>query len=109
MTADEAFPFHLCLALKRWGHPDQLYEELDNGQIGDWLQYHQQFNLEYDKPDVFSAMLISDFRNANKGDGSFDTRPIDLMPWKDPYGDDDAFVAAIHGFAASAQPQQVGA
>ncbi len=85
-----------------------MFEELDNGQYGDWVQYHRQYNLEFDKPDVFSAMAIADFRNVNKSDGASDVRPIDVMPWRDPHGgDDDEFLGSIRAFAAVVQPQQV--
>jgi hypothetical protein len=86
-----------------------MHEELDNGQVADWLQYHRQFNLSYEKPDHFWAQLLAYFINANKGENQSDVRPIDMLPWVDPYGDDDEFVASMRAFAATVQPQQVHA
>ncbi len=65
------------------------------GQYWDWVHYHNQFNLAYDKSDFFWALHIADYRNAHKGESGSETRPIDILPWVDPYGDDDSFLATL--------------
>jgi hypothetical protein len=94
-------PFHLCLALKgpHCEHPDFLMEFLSSGQFLDWQQYHRQFNLSFEKTDHFWAMHLADYRNAHS-DGAWSIRPIDMLPWVDPYADgEDEFLAQMRSFA----------
>ena len=97
----EAFPFHLCIALKQWGHPDHIHEgcepgqALTVGQFNDWMHYHNQFNIGIDKADIMQAMHIADYRNAHKGESDSGVRPVDILWWFDPYADDDAFLATL--------------
>ena len=78
-------------------------QPLTVGQYQDWIQFDRQFNLAFDKTDVFWALHIADFRNANKGDDAVEFRPIDVLPWVDPYADDEGFFSALRGFAAEVQ------
>lgn len=84
-----------------------MFEELDAGQYLDWCQFHKQFNLRFDKTDEFWAISAADYRNAHRGENDQETRPIDLLPWVDPYGDDEAFLAGVRAFAAHVQATQI--
>ena len=75
-----------------------MHEELTAGQVFDWQQFHRQFNLAFDKIDHLMAIGLADFRNANRGDGP-ETKAIEMLPWVDPYGDDEAFLAGIRAIA----------
>lgn len=76
-----------------------MFEELSAGQYLDWCDFHRQFNLAFDKPDIFWALSIADFRNANRGEGDWETKPFDILPWVDPYADDESFIAGLRAFA----------
>ncbi len=69
-------------------HPDDLKEDLTIGQYEDWCQFHAQFHLNLDRDDIHWGISIADFRNANKSEGEMPERPIDVMPYADPFEDD---------------------
>lgn len=83
-----------------------MFDELTAGQYEDWVRYHLQFNIAIDKPDIFAAIQIANFVNAHKSESSTEMRPIDVMPWVDPYGDDDAFFGAMRSLAAEVQSRE---
>lgn len=89
-----------------------MFEELTAGQVFDWEQFHRQFNLCFDKEDRFWALALADFRNANRGEDDPETRAIDMLPWVDAYGDDDAFLSQMRmiagGIQADSEPKKEG-
>ena len=80
-----------------------MHEELTAGQVFDWQQFHRQFNFSFDKEDRLWAVALADFRNANRGEGDPETRPVDMLPWVDAYSDDDGFLAGMRVIADGIQ------
>lgn len=53
------------------------------------------------------ARLIADFDNVHRGEGAGEIRPVDVLPWIDPYADDESFFASMRAIARELQPQEV--
>lgn len=73
----------MCALLRRWNHPDEMFEELTLPQYADWVAYLRRYNLFPDRADVQWGLLTAAVMNqwAARGES---VRPCDVMPYHDP-------------------------
>ena len=77
-----------------------MLDDMPNEWYMGWVQFHQQFNLAFNRDDLHWGIMIADFRNAHRDEGSPATTAAEVMPYFDQYADDDAFIANLRAFAA---------
>ena len=51
------------------------------------------------------ARLVADFDNVHRAEGHGEIRPIDVLPWVDPYADDDGFLGNMRAIAEGLKGQ----
>lgn len=66
-----------------------MLDEMSAGTFINWQRFDRQFNLRHNRDDIHWGMAISDYRNAHKSETEPSIRPVDVMPYHDPFAADD--------------------